>query len=138
MYSHWLHDCLHGQLTNKFAKTLLVPDEWSLLYGFDKLQKLCCHLIHLMWMQLTRMFVTLSEKQPKKPSHAIIKTTIFCVGMQSLNFSTRCSCSLLREMTQVWLLQLYLPNLTGSRRINGPKQFRASTFYILVIEHAVY
>ena len=66
-----------------------------------------------------------------------IKTTIFCAGMQSVYPSRELSCSLLREMIQVWLPQLCLPSLTGSRRIDGPKMFRASTFtlYLKSMEH---
>ena len=41
-------------------------------------------------------------------------------------------CSLLRETTQVWLLQLYLPSLTESGGIDGPRQFGALTSHTLV------
>ena len=60
-------------------------------------QRLCCHLIHLMWMRLTRTSVTPLRKQPKRLSHAGIEITIFGVKMQSVNpsikhlgFSTVC------------------------------------------------
>ena len=78
-------------------------------------QRLCCRLIHLLWMRLTRTPVAPLKKQPKRLSHAGIEITIFLVGMQSVNPSIKLSFSLLRETTQVWLLQLCLPNLTGSR-----------------------
>ena len=55
--------------------------------------------------------------------------------MQSVNLSIERSCSLLRETTQVWLLQLCLPNLTGS---DGPRQFRTSNFYTLVENQGVF
>ena len=92
------------------------------LQCFDKqiCKRLCCCLIHLMWMWLIRTFMTSSRKQPKRPFHAVIKTIIFRVGMLSVNPSIQCSCSLLRETTQFLLLQLYLPNLTGSRGIDNP------------------
>ena len=60
------------------------------------------------------------------------------IGMRSVKPSTQRSCGLLRETTQVWLLQFYLPNVTGSRGIDGPKQFGASTFYTLVERHPVF
>ena len=47
--------------------------------------------------------------------------------MQSVNPSIKPFCSLLRETTRVWLLQLWLPSLTGSGGIDGPKQFEALT-----------
>ena len=48
-----------------------------------------------------------------------IETTIFRVGMRSVNPSIKLSCSLFRETTQVWLLPLCLPSLTGSGGINS-------------------
>ena len=38
-----------------------------------------------MWMRLTRTAVTPLRKQPKRLSHADIETTIFRVGIQSVN-----------------------------------------------------
>ena len=43
--------------------------------------------------------------------------------MWSVNLSIQRSCILHREMTQVWLPELYVPNLTGSGGIDGMKQF---------------
>ena len=80
-----------------------------------------CRLIHLMLMRLTRTSVTPLTKQPKRLSHEGIEITIFRVGMQSVNLSIKPFCSLLRETTQVWLLQLCLPSLTESGGINGPR-----------------
>ena len=91
-----------------------------------------------MWMQLTRTSVTTLRKQPKKLSHAGIEITIFRVGMQSVNLSIELSCSLVRETTQVWLLQLCLPSLTGSVEIDDPRQFRALTSHTLVEKHGVF
>ena len=95
-------------------------------------QRLCCRLTYLMWMRLTRTSVTPLRKQPKRLSHAGSETTIFIVGMQSVNPSTKLFCSLLSETTQVWLLQLCLPNLTESGGIDGPRQFVALTSHTLV------
>ena len=85
-----------------------------------------------MWMRLARTSVTPLRKQPKRLSYAGIEITIFRVGMQSVNLFIKPFCSLLRETTQVWLLQLCLPSLTESRGIDGPKQFRALTSHTLV------
>ena len=78
-----------------------------------------------MWMRLTRTSVTPLRKQPKRLSHAGIEITIFRVGMQSVNPSIKLFCSLLRETTQAWLLQLCLPNLTES---GGIEAFRSIDF----------
>ena len=114
--ANWSH---YIALTNKFAKT-------------------CCRLIHLMWMRLTRTSVTSLRKQPRRLSHACIETTIFRVGMQSVNPSIKPFCSLLRETTQVCLLQLCLPSLTESGGIDGPKQFGALTSHTLVEKRGVF
>ena len=89
----WSH---YNALTNKFAKTLLPPD------SLDE-------------MRLTRTSITPLRKHPKRLFHAGIEITIFRVGMQSVNPSTKPFCSLLRETTQVWLLQLCLPSLTEAK-----------------------
>ena len=101
-------------------------------------QRLCVRLIHLMWMRLTRTFVTLLRKQPKRLSHAGIEITIFRVGMQSVNPSIKPFCSLLRKTTQVWLLQLCLPSLTESGGIDGPRQFEVLTSHTLVEKRGVF
>ena len=101
----------------------------------NKFARLCCRLIHLMWMRLTRTSVTTLRKQPKRLFHAGIETTMFRVGMQSVNISIKPFCSLLRETIQVWLLQLCLPSLTQIGGIDGPKQFGALTSHTLVEKH---
>ena len=53
-------------------------------------------------------------------------------------FSIECSCSLLRETTQVWLLQLCLPSLIGSGEIDGPRQFGLLSFHTQVEKHGVF
>ena len=105
-------------LTIKFAKTLLPPDS----------------------LDVDAAFVTSSRKQPKRLSHAGIEatTSIFRAGMRSVNPSIELSCSLLRETTQIWLLQLCWPSLTGSEGIDGPRQFGALTFHTLVEKHGVF
>ena len=45
--------------------------------------------------------------------------------MQSVSPSIKPSCRLLRETTQIWLLQLCLPSLTESGGIDGTRQFGA-------------
>ena len=91
-----------------------------------------------MWMRLTRTSVTPLRKQPKRLSHAGIEIPTFRVGMQSVNPSIKPSCSLLRETTQAWLLQLCLPSLTESGGIDGPKQFGALTSHTLVEKRGVF
>ena len=55
-----------------------------------------------------------------------------------INYYLKPFCSLLRETTQVWLLQLCLPSLTESGGIDGPRQFRALTSHTLVEKHGVF
>ena len=112
----WSH---YIALTNKFAKTLLPPVTLDVDAAYQA-------------------SVTPLRKQPKRLSHAGIEITIFRVGMQSVNPSIKPLCSLLRETTQVWLLQLCLPNLTKSGGIDGPKQFRALTSHTLVEKRGVF
>ena len=111
----WSH---YISMANKFAKILLLHDSLDV----DVVYQDFCNTI---------------SKVAKKTIPHIIKTTIFHVRMWSVNPSTKCSCSL-REATQIWLLQLYLLNLTGSKGIDGLKQFGASTFHTLVGKHVVY
>ena len=89
-------------------------------------------------MQLTKTFVTPLRKQPKRLFHAGIEITIFRVEMQSENPFIKPFCSLLRETTQVWLLQLCLPSLTGSGGIDGLRLFRALTSHTLVEKRGVF
>ena len=112
--------------------------EWFTLLWWTNSQRLCCYLIDLTWMRLTRTSVTSSGKQPKRLSHAAIETTIFRDGMRSVNLPIELSCGLLRETSWVWLLQLYLPNLTGSGDIDSSRQFGASIFYTLVEKYGVF
>ena len=111
----WSH---YIALTNKFAKTLLLPDSLDVDAAYQDL--------------------TSSRKQTKRLSHANIEITMFRAGMRNVNLSIELSCSLLRETNRVWLLQLYLPSLTGSRGMDDPRQFRASTFHTLVEKRGVF
>ena len=111
----WSH---YIALTNKFAKTLLPPDTLD--------------------VDAARTSVTPLRKQPKRLFHAGIEIPTFRVGMQSVNPSIKPFCSLLRETTQVWLLQLCLPSLTESIGIDGPKQFGALTSHTLVEKRGVF
>ena len=109
----------HQNLTNKFSKTLLPPDSLDMDAAYQD-------------------FCNTFKKEAKKTiPHAGIEITIFRVGMQSVNSSIKLSCSLLRETTQVWLLQLCLPSLTESGGIDGPKQFGALTSHTLVKKRGV-
>ena len=47
-----------------------------------------------------------------------------------MNPSTKLSCSLLRETTQVWLLHLCLPSLTESGGNDSPRQFKSINFLL--------
>ena len=108
----WSH---YIALTNKFTKTLLPPDSLDVDAAYQDLRK-----------------------QPKRLSHAGIEITIFCVGIQSVNPSIKPFCSLLRETTRAWLLQLCLPSLTESGGIDGPRQFGALTSHTLVEKRGVF
>ena len=111
----WSH---YISLTSKFAKTLLLPDSLDVDAAYQDF----CNTI----------------KQPKRLSHAGIEITIFRVGMQSVNPSIKPFCSLLKETTQVWLLQFCLPSLTESGGIDGLRQFGALTSHTLVEKRGVF
>ena len=114
------------------------PNGFTTLLCQMSLKRFCCRLTHLLWMRLTRISVTSSRKKPKRLSHAGIETTISYVGMLSVNPFIERSCSRPRETISIWLLQFCLPNLTGSRGIDGLKQFEASTSHTLVEKHGVF
>ena len=106
-------------LTNKFANTFLPPDSLNVNAAYQD-------------------FHNIIKKAAKKLSHAGIETTIIRAGMRSVNPSIKLSCSLLRETTQVWLLQLCLSSLTGSGEIYGPRQSGVSTFHTPVEKYGVF
>ena len=112
----WSHDVA---LTNKFAKTLLLPDSLDVDAAYQDF----CNTI---------------KKAPKSLSHTSIEITMFRIGMQSMNPSIKLSCSFLRETTQVWLLPLCLPSLTESGGIDGPRQFGTLNSHTLVEKRGVF
>ena len=105
--ANWSH---YIALINKFAKSLLPPDSLDVDVAYQDF----CNTI---------------KKAVKRLSYVGIEITIFCVGMQSVNPSIKPFCSLLRETTQAWLLQLCL---TESRGIDDLRQFGALTSHTLV------
>ena len=112
----WSH---YIALTNKFTKTLLPPDSLDVDAAYQDF----CNTI---------------KKAAKRPSHAGIEITIFRVGMQSVNPSIKPFCSLFRQTTQVWLLQLCFSSLTESGGIDGPRQFGALISHTLVEKRGVF
>ena len=108
----WSH---YIALTNKFAKILLPPDSLDVDAAYQDF----CNTI-------------------KKAAKKTIEITIFRVGMQSVNPFIKPFCSLLRETTQVWLLQLCLTSLTGSGEVDSSKQFGALTSHTLVEKCGVF
>ena len=102
-------------LTNKIAKTLLPPDLLDVVAAYQD-------------------FFNTIMKAAKILSHADIETTMFRVGMQNVNPSIKLFCSLPRETTQVWLLQLCFPSLTESEWIDGS----ALTSHTLVEKRGVF
>ena len=106
-------------LTNKFAKTLLPPDSLDVDAAYQDF----CNTI---------------KKAAKKTIPRGIEITILRVGMQSVNPSIKPFCILLRETTQVWLLQLYFPSLTESGGIDGLRQFGTLTSHTLVEKRGVF
>ena len=115
LQAKWSH---YIALKNKFTKTLLPPDSLDVDVAYQD-------------------FSNIIEKAAERPTHAGIKTAIFCAVMQSVNL-IKLFCSLLRETTQVWLLQFCLPSLTGSGGVNGLRQFRPLTSHTLVEKHGVF
>ena len=112
----WSH---YIALTNKFAKILLPPDSLNL----DATYQDFCNTI---------------KKAAKKTIPRGYRNNYVRVGLQSVNPSIKLSCSLLRETTQVWLLQLCLPSLTRSGGIDGLRQFRALTSHTLIEKYGVF
>ena len=111
----WSH---YIALTNKLAKTLLPPD----LLDVDATYKDFCNTI----------------KKAAKKTIPRGYWSNYIPWMQSVNLFVKLSCSLLRETSQVWLLQLCLPSLTESGGIDGPRQFGALTSHTLVEKHEIF
>ena len=112
----WSH---YIALTNKFAKNLLPPDSLDVDAAYQDF----CNII---------------KKAAKKTIPRGYQNNYVPCWEAELNPSIKPFCSLLREMTQVWLLQLCLPSLTESGGIDGPKQFGALTSHTLVKKRRVF
>ena len=111
----WSH---YIALTNKFAKTLLPPDSLNVDAAYQDF----CNTI---------------KKAAKKTNPREYRNNYAPCWDAECESSIKLSCSLLRETTQVWLLQLCLPSLTGNGGIDGPRLFGALISYTLVEKHGV-
>ena len=69
-----------------------------------------------------------SEQQPKILSHAVVKITTYRVRMLSARTSSVHFCSRLKEATLAGLLLACSSGSTRNAEIDGPRQFRLSTF----------
>ena len=105
----WSH---YIALTNKFLKTLLPPDSFDANATYQDF----CNII---------------KNAAKKTIPRRYRNNYVQCCDTECKFLYKLSCSLLRETTQVWQLQLYLPSLAGSRGFDSPRQFGASTFHLL-------
>ena len=112
----WSH---YIALTNKFAKTLLPPDSLDVDAAYQDF----CNII---------------KKAAKKTIPRGYRNNYIPCWDASVNHSIKPFRSLLRETTQVWLLQLCFPSLTENGGIDGPKQFGALTFHTLVEKREVF
>ena len=112
----WSH---YIALTNKFTKTLLPPDSLDV----DEAYQDFCNTI---------------KKAAKKTIPRGYRNNYIPCWDAKCESLYKPFFSLLREMTQVWLLQLCLPSLTESGGIDGPKQFGALTSHTLVKKHGVF
>ena len=106
----WSH---YIALMNKFAKTLLPPDTLDVDVAYQNF----CN--------------TIKKAAKKTIPRGYRNNYILCWDAESESLY-KPFCSLLRETTQVWLLQLCLPSLTESGGIDGPRQFKALTSHTLV------
>ena len=112
----WSH---YIALTNKFAKTLLPPDSLDLDAAYQDF----CNTI---------------KKAAKKTITRGYRNNYIPCWYENVNPSIKPFCSLLRQTTQAWLLQLCFPSLTENGGIDGPKQFGALTSHTLVEKHGVF
>ena len=106
----WSH---YIALTNKFSKTLLPSDSLDV----DAAYQDSCNTV---------------KKAAKTTIPRGYRNNYIPCWDAEWKSLYKLSCSLLRETTQVWLLQLCLPSLTESGKIDGPRQFGALTFHTLV------
>ena len=114
--ANWSH-C--KTLTNKLAKSLLLPDSPDV----DQAYQDFCNVI---------------RTATKNSIHAVVEITTYRVGMLSARTFTGHFCSCMKEAT---LTALPLPCSSGSTKnaeIDGPRQFRLLTFRTLAEKHGVY
>ena len=79
-----------------------------------------------------------SEQQPKILSHAVVEITTCSFGMLNARTSTGHFCSRLKEATVTGLPLPCSSDPTKNAEIDGPRQFRLSTFRTLAEKHGVY
>ena len=114
--ANWSH---YIALTNKFAKTLLPPDSLDVDAAYQDF----CN--------------TIKKTAKKTISRGYRNNYIPCWDAECESLY-KTFCSLLRETTQVWLLQLCLSSLIEIGGIDGPKQFGALTSHTLVEKRGVF
>ena len=112
----WSH---YIALMNKFAKTLLPPDSLDVDAAYQD-------------------FWNTIKKTAKKTIPRGYRNNYIPCSDAECESLYKPFCSLLRETTQVWLLQLCLPHLTESAGIDGPRQFGALTSHTLVEKRGVF
>ena len=112
----WSH---YIALTNKFEKTLLPPDSLDVNAAYQDF----CNTI---------------KKAAKKTIPRGYRNNYIPCWDAECESLYKPFCSLLRETTQVWLLQLCLPSLTESGGIDGPRQFGVLTSHTLVEKCGVF
>ena len=83
-------------------------------------------------------FCNTIKKAAKKTIPRCYRNDYIPCWEQSVNPAIKPFCSLLRETTQVWLLQLCLPSLTESGGMDDPKKFGALTSHTLVEKRGVF
>ena len=113
----WSH---YIALMNEFAKTLLPPDTLDVDAAYQDF----CNII-------------------KKAAKKIIprgyrNNYVPCWDAECESFYKTFLQSPQGDNSQVWMLQLCLPSLTGSGKINGPRQFGSLTSHTLVEKHGVF
>ena len=112
----WSH---YIALTNKFEKTFLPSDALDVDAAYQD-------------------FCNTTKKAAKKIIPREYQNNYIPCSDAECDPSIEISCSLLKETTQVWLLQLCLPSLTGIGGIDGPRQFGALTSHTLVEKRGVF
>ena len=112
----WSH---YIALTNKLTKTLLPPDSLDVDAAYQDF----CNTI---------------KKASKKTIPRGYRNNYIPCWDAECESLCKTFCSLLRETTQVWVIQLCLPSLTENGGIDGPRHFGALTFQTLVEKRGVF